>query len=412
MLKMDFSKKLVCYVCGLLSLFALAALMSILSAGGNVAMAQGAGELTTITVQGTSKADSPSEASREITQWATSNTAREQIVDILGEPKFQKNKVAIENKIIKQASRFIPFVNPGEPVKDKEGWKMPVELKVSTASLRKMILEAGFMSDVDGPAAVVPMITFTDRTKGASLRWWMGEEKDEAHQLLLQVSRSVHERLQSDFIKQGFYMMNPLGFQSSPLPAALRMERPGQGDMIAITEHLKMSMVARGDVRFMESKSAPNAYDVEVKIQVLQPATNRAIAEVSRQFTTEPGSMSSVVRAKTASEFPEISKDLSAQVLEAWQRGTLNANLVKLAVVGTLNPKQMAEFKAGILKSVTEVKSLKERIFDRGEVTFEADVSGDAKSVAEKLKSVQIAGFQTRVTDASAKALTIEVKAK
>jgi len=90
----------------------------------------------------------------------------------------------------------------------------------------------------------------------------------------------------------------------------------------------------------------------------------------------------------------------------------LNANLVRLAVMGTLNPKQMNEVKAGILKGAPEVKSLKERVFDRGEVDFEADVSGDAKSVAERLKSVQIPGFQTRVTDASAKSLTLEVKTK
>ncbi|MES2965844.1 MAG: hypothetical protein V4760_18330, partial [Bdellovibrionota bacterium] len=179
-------------------------------------------------------------------------------------------------------------------------------------------------------------------------------------------------------------------------PTALRSERPSQSDLVAITEHLKMSMVAKGDVRVTESKSAPNSFDVEVKIQVVQPATNRAIAEVSRQFTTEPGSSTSVIRAKAASEFPEISKDLATQVMDAWQRGTLNANLVKLAVVGTLTPRQMADFKAGILKSVTEVKSLKERVFDRGEVTFEADVSGDAKSVAERLKNVQIAGFPAR----------------
>ncbi|MEK7357301.1 MAG: hypothetical protein AAB250_12690, partial [Bdellovibrionota bacterium] len=276
----------------------------------------------------------------------------------------------------------------------------------------KMVLEAGLLSDVDGPAAIVPMIVFTDRTKGISLRWWLGEEKSETHLMLAQLSRSLHDRLQSDFIRQGFYMLKPLGAQTSPLPPALRSERPTQSELSAIADHLKMSMVARGDVRIMESKSVPNAFDVEVKVQVLQPATNRAIAEVSRQFTTETGAMAAVVRAKATGEFQEISKDLTTQVLDAWQRGTLNANLVKLAVLGTLTPLQMASFKAGVLGSVSEVKSLKERLFDRGEVTFEADVAGDAKSVAERLKTVQIAGFQTRVTDATAKSLTIEVKVK
>ncbi|MEK7358164.1 MAG: hypothetical protein AAB250_17085, partial [Bdellovibrionota bacterium] len=61
--------RLVCYVCALLSIWALAIMLSMM-AGTQPAMAQGAGELTTITVQGTSKADSASEASREITAWA------------------------------------------------------------------------------------------------------------------------------------------------------------------------------------------------------------------------------------------------------------------------------------------------------------------------------------------------------
>ena len=370
-------------------------------------------ELVTVSVEGTSHAENEGDATREIGAWAMSNVAREQVMELIGTERFQKNKANIETKIVKQASRFIPFMNTGKikQLPDKT-WQMPVELKISTASLRRIVLDNGLLSDSDGPAAILPLIAFTDRTKGVSSRWWLGEEKDEAHQALVQMSHTLHERMQLEFIRQGFYMMNPIGLQSSPLPMNLRLERPTQSELVAITDNFKMSMVARGDVRVTASRTLPGAFDVSAKIQVLQPLSGRAIAEVSRQFTTDTGAMNVVLKAKSATELPELAKDLAAQVLDAWQRGTLNANVMRVTVRGVLTPKQMADFKAGLMKNVHEVKALKDRLFDHGSVTFEAEVLGDATVLSDHLKTLEVQGFQVKLAESNQKSVTIDVKPK
>lgn len=403
-------QKIFCLVCGMiLSALLLATVFGALAP--SPAYAQE--ELVTVNVEGVSKAETPLEAAREIQAKATTDAAREQVIELVGDKRYQKSKAQIESKIVRQAVKFIPFVNPGQPVKQPDGsWKMNVEMKISSASLRKMVLEAGFLSDAEGPASILPMIAFTDRTKSISTRWWLGEEKDEAHKFVVQMGRSVHEKLLEEFNRQGFHMIRPLGTQSSPLPELYRVERPSAQELKAISDYYQAPMVARGDVRVREAREVPNSFSVSVKLQVVQASSGRLIAEVSRAFDTDSGNLEAVVRNKLNSELPEIAKDLAVQVLEAWQRGTINANLVRLAVRGNLSPKQMNDFKNSLMRSVREVKSLRERMFEPGQVTFEVDYAGRAPQLAERLKAAELAGFTASVAEASDEGLVLQIKTR
>lgn len=374
-------------------------------------------ELVTLALEGTSKAETSVEAAREIQASLTTNVAREQVTELVGEKRFQKNKGAIESKIVRQAAKFIPFVNPGQPVQQPDGtWRMPVEMKLSMTSLRKMVLEAGLLSDTEGPASIVPMVAFVDRIKGADRRWWLGQDTSEgqreAQKLLGQLERSFHDRVQAELSKQGFHMIKPLETPSSPLPEALRADRPSQADLAILGDYYKASMVMKGDVRLRENREVSGSYIGTVKLQVVQSATGRLIAEVTRQFATDTGSFDNVVRTKFNAELPDLAKDLSIQVLEAWQRGTINANLVKLTVRGPLNPKQLGEFKGALMKSVREVKGLKERLFERGQVVFEVDYGGDPSGLADRLKGLQMQAFDTKVAGAPDQGLALDVKAR
>lgn len=399
-----------CLVCGLLlsALMTAVALSMILP---EPAQAQMTDELVTVTVEGATKADSAPEAARVIQAQALADTARAKAIEVIGEKRYQKSKSVVESKIVRQAVKFIPFVNSDEPVKQPDGtWKMNVELKLSTSSLRKMILEAGLLTDAQGPASIVPLVAFTDRAKNQSSRWWLGETKDDAHKLLHQVSDLVYEKLQSEFNDQGFHVLRPLGTQSSPVPEALRVERPTQAELKSIAEFYQAPLVLKGDVRFRESHEMQGAAQVSIRLQVVQTSTARTIAEVSRAFDTAAGNYEAVVRNKITSELPEISKDLALQVLEAWQRGTINANLVRLSVKGRLTPKELNDFKSALVRSVKEVKSLHERLFEPDQVVFEVDFAGQAPQLAEKLKSFQMPGFQAAVAGAADQGLVLQLK--
>lgn len=379
-----------------------------------VARAQVSDELLTVTYEGMSRLETPIEAQREIQAKAVSETARAQALELLGEKRYQKNKGPVETRIVRQAVKFIPFVNPGSLQKLPDGsWKMPVEMKISMPSLQKMVLDAGFMSESEGPASILPMIAFVDRTKATSVRWWMGEEKGEAHRFLAQLGRSVHQALGLELLRQGFHLIRPQGLTVSPLPEAFRVDRPSSQELKFISDYFQATMILKGDVRLREARTRSGVYLCSVRLQVVQTASGRTIGEVSRTIETEAGAYEAVVRAKVNAEMPEIAKDLAVQVLDAWQRGTLNANLLRLAVRGPLNPRQVTEFKSELLKSVREVKSMRERLFEPGQITFEVDFAGQPDQLAERLGSAQLEGFATRVaaSGSGGAGVTIDVRA-
>ena len=377
---------------------------------------QTTGDLVTISVDGVSKAGSAVEAAREIQGTVISDAARAHVTEIIGEKRYQKNKSVIENKIIKQSGKFIPFVNVGQPVSLPDGsWKMSVELKLSMSSLRKMIIDNGFMNDAFGPSTILPTISFVDRRTGVSLRWWQGEPKDETRKFLQQLSQQFHHRIQGEFSRQGFHVIKPLGLQISPLPESYRADRLSGADLIFVSEYYGASMVLRGDVRLREAKDSAgrlmSVAQIAIKIEIIQANSGRVVAEVSRQFDADSGAYETAVRSKIGSEAVEIAKDLATQVFEAWQRGTLNSNLMRLAVRGQLTPKQLAELKSGIMQGMRELKTLKERSFETGQVVFEVDYSGERNAFDEKLKGLQLTAFTTKVSDSSENGVVLDVKA-
>jgi hypothetical protein len=391
-------------------------LFSMVAAGSfsaGTAVSQVSEELTNMTQEGTTRASSAPEAAREIQNSVTSEIARAQAIDILGEKRYLKNKNLVETRIVKQSAKFIPFVNPGIPSQNTDGtWKMAVELRLSKASLRKMILDVGLMNDADGPSAILPMIAFIDRKNGVSLRWWQGEPKDDAHKFLSGISVSFHDRLQTEFSKQGFHLVRPLGTSISALPEPYRADRLAVADQGFVADFFSVPMIMRGDVRFRESRDSAGIVLGAIKLEVVQASSGRTVAEVSRQFETEPGAFEAVIRTKLGTETPEIAKDLATQVLEAWQRGTLSSNLIRLSVRGTLSPKQLTDLKNSLVQNVREVKSLKERAFETGQVLFEVDYTGEPGPLAEKLKLVHLPAFETHVSSATEKGIDLDVKTR
>lgn len=377
------------------------------------ARAQLAEELIAISVEVVSKAKSQGEAVREAQAQVMAETARAQVIEIVGEKRYQQNRPVIEAKIVRQAAKFIPVVNPGRARQQPDGtWKVPVEVKLSASSIRRMVLETGILSDAEGPASIVPLVAVVDRTKGLTVRWWLGETRAQPYGSLLELNRSFHEILQGEFSRHGFHLIRPQGSQNSPLPEHLRSERPSLGEMRSIAQYYNAPMFMKGEVRFRESETSPGEVVCQIRLQVVHAGTDRSVAEASRAFEVGSGNMESAIRTRMTAELPDIAKDLSQQVLDAWQRGTLNANLIRLAVRGNLTPQHLAEFKSGLLRSVKEVKGLKERLFDQGQVTFEVDYTGEEKRLAEKLGRLQIPNFAIRLAESSGTNLTLEVRAR
>lgn len=363
-------------------------------------------ELISVTSEGTTTAPSPTEAAREIQAKAVSGSAREQVIEIIGEKRYAKNKALVENRIVRESAKFIPFVQPGDPVKLPDGsWKMKVDLKISLGSLRKMVIDTGLMTDADTPVTMVPLIAFTDRTKGLNYRWWMADPRDDLRKSLIEWSSVVQLGLHKELMRQGFHLLLPVeAGLSNALPPVFRVDRPASQDLRQIGEYMGVSMALRGDVRVKEAREGTgsaggqqNQWQILVRLEVLPVQGGRTVAEISRTLDTDVGPAELVVKRKLEKEISEMAKDLATQVFDAWTRGTLAATTVKLAVRGNLSPKQLGDFRSQMTRSVRDVKAIRERLFEPGRVVFEIDFAASPEEFKERLKAMELPGFTDKL---------------
>lgn len=384
--------------------FALVLLAGLLSFGFSEAYAQGVDdELVSVTSEGTSKSTSQVEAAREIQSKAITGTAREQVIEMIGDKRYAKNKAIVENRIVREATKFIPFVQPGDIQKAPDGsWKMKIDLKVSLGSLRKMVIDTGLLTDADTPVTILPMIGFTDRMKGVSFRWWMGDSRDDSRKSVVEWARIVERGLHKELLQQGFHLQLPLeGTVSNAIPPVFRVDRASSQDLKQLGEYLGISMALRGDVRVKDSKENLGGWQIQVRLEVIPVQGGRTVAEISRTFETDPGPADIVVRKRLEKEIGEMSKDLSTQVLEAWTRGTLAATTLRLAVKGQLTPKQLSDFRTQLGRAMRDIKAMRERVYEPGRVIFEIDYAASPEEFRDRLKAVDLPGFTDKfITDA------------
>ncbi len=379
-------------------------------------------ELLSVTTEGTSKASSQVEATREIQSRALTGTAREQVIEIIGDKRYAKNKAIVESRIVREAAKFIPFVQPGDIVKMPDGsWKMKLDLRVSVGSLRKMVIDTGLLSDADTPVTILPMIAFTDRVKAVSYRWWMGDSRDDSRKSVVEWARIVHQGLHKELMHQGFHLQLPLsGTLSNAIPPVFRVDRASSQDLKQLGEYLGISMALRGDVRVKDSKESLGGWQIQVRLEVIPVQGGRTVAEISRTFETEAGPSEIIVKRKLEKEISEMSKDLASQVLEAWTRGTLAATTLRLAVKGNLTPKQLGDFRSQFTKALRDIKAMRERLFEPGRVVFEIDYAATPEEFRDRLKGIALPGFSEKLivdaelgaADGTTVPFTLEVKPK
>jgi hypothetical protein len=370
--------------------------------------AQDSESLTSLTVEATSQAENAPEAAREIMQSAMAKVAREQALEILGEKKFQKNKGLIERKIVAEASKFIPISNSRNVTQEPDkSFKGQVDLKISLSSLRKIIQATGLLTDSDENAVIIPFIVFRDAKN--SFSWWQNSH-DESKKNLNDISQLFDQSLSEDMFKNSFYVIKPNPLLAQMLPEIFHSENLKKEDYKNLASFFHSNLIARGEVLIKASSAM--AIEINLKIYVMQSSNNREIAEVARTITIERANVPSVLKARLQSIFGDVSKDLSNQVLETWQRGTLGSNSILVSVKGLGSPKQVQDFKNELRKNLKEVKGLKERIFESGQVTFEMEYSANETSIAERLKTAKLDSFDFHFIDANEKVIKTEAISK
>ncbi len=338
----------------------------------------------------------------------TNDVARE----LMGPEKFEKNKSLIRSKIEKMSGRYISYVKPGDMValNPGPGYSMGFLMKVSLANLKTLLQNAGLLNENDTLPVVLPIISLYDRVGVSAYKWWQPGDLSNK-KFLVNNARGVEESLRQAFKKQQFHLIRPVDMNASQLiPSVYQNDRVSPDDMEFLGRLFQAPLVISGEIEVSRSQLGSNLYRIDIRMSAIQLSNNRPIADVSRKYETESGAFETVVDKKLHQVIDSVSQDLAAQVFEAWQKGSVGTNVIRLTVRGEV-PFQQREFlKEKIRTQVSQIKNIKERLISGNTVTYEVDSSSTPQELGQKLNLLDFNGFKFQMSSATDKEVVLELK--
>ncbi|MFN7454360.1 MAG: hypothetical protein ACK5RO_06830 [Pseudobdellovibrionaceae bacterium] len=352
----------------------------------------------------------PLTAKNELMSDAMTKVSEELIKEIIGEAKYARNRNLIVTKIVRNSPRYIPFSKSGELQSLADGgWKLTTSLRVSVDDLQTMLLEQGLFYEQDSTPLVLPLIVWTDQLVGRSLNW-RSADAEASSSFLAKQARVFENVLKGAFQKNNFYLLRP---QSTGLEKFLpTMFQQGflSPDLESdLAQRFGSQLIVKGQIEIEKAQRSGGGdlAQVSFKLSAVQTLNNRSIAEIVRIFEVERGASEVQIERKLREVNELVAQDLSNQVLEAWQKGTLNATLYRLAVKGRLPLQNQELFKETLRSRVREIKTVRERWISADEVVFEIDSSLSPAEIAKKLVDFSVGSLKYKVVSSTEAELTL-----
>jgi hypothetical protein len=289
--------------------------------------------------------------------------------------------------------------------------EMDVTLKLSLRSLDALLLNEGLLYKMEGPPRALPMISMVDRVNSRSYSWWNSSSTEDKAFLITQAD-GFYKKIRDQLRTRGFYGLNPVSGGFGLLaPEVFQTDNPPTEDFLFLGEFYQGQIVIKGEIIFKPGESS-QSFGIDVKLMALHSGNGRIVGEVIRSYDTEMGSFQKVISEKLASVSDQVAEDLAVQLHDAWKSGTFGASLITLSLVGDLNYQQLSQLKKLILTQVKDVKTLKERFFAPGRVSFEVDSSVNPRQLAEAFKAKSFPRFQLQVGEVRNDGLDLKVTAQ
>lgn len=346
-------------------------------------------------VEGTSKEKNAVQARKEIIEKANEEIAKALVVEMIGEAKYNRNRTVINQKVVRNFNRFTPYVKNGELEQLPDGtYKLSTVARVNMNDLQALLLENGLLYETDGTPTAIPFVKMIDKVNGKSYTWW--SERESSGDLLVIKQEKIFEELLKDaFYKKNFYLQRPASHRFFELlPSAYQSENLRGEDLQTLAEKLGAQIVVMGDIQVMAHRERSDAFAMSVSLTALQASNNRVIAEVVREFETDAGNFETVVDRKFKQAVQSTCQDLAAQVLEAWQKGTIGASLYKVTIRGRLPAQLQESFKDQLKSKVREIKTVRERLISSDGIVFEVDSSVGPQEIAKKAALLEVGGLK------------------
>lgn len=360
-------------------------------------------------VEVTTKEKNPAVARRLLVDQAQTLAIEDLVRETMGPERFQKNRAAIQSKVLKMSSRLIPFSKAGEleALPNEEGFKMTVLVRINVDDLDQLLISQGLYFENDVPPLILPLVLWQDRLNSDRYAWWM-MSADQAPALSAW-NAEFEKILRQEFLKEAFYVLRPQAFRfqdtlggTPPMvltPQDVQNLSQGRGSQVALV----------GDIQLEKGANGP---ELNIKLQVLHVPRNRVLAQAGRKLSLEKASRAGSLSPRIRDAFEAVAKDLANQSLESWQRGAIQSNPYRITVIGGMSPQAIEVFREAFRSKVREVKNLRERIVTAQSVVFEMDSPVAPKEMAQRVSEIEAKDAKIQLKEVLPTELRFQVLAK
>lgn len=351
-------------------------------------------------------------ARKEMQEQAVNQVTEDLAKEMMGSEKYEKQKTQVLNKVTKLSGRYIPYVKPGEmkALQPGPGFNMDFVMKVSPLNLKTILQKLGFLNENDTVPVVLPLIRFHDRVDVNVFKWWQSSDATSKKFLITQ-ARQVEASLSQAFKKQNFHVLRPIENSLSPLvPTPFQSERLSPEDKDFLGQLFQAPLVIDGEVEMARSPSGSNVYKIEIKLSAIQLSNNRTIAEISRKYETDSGLFEVVAEKKLKQNLEALSQDLASQVFDAWQKGTVGTNTLRITFRGFVPIQQREALKEKIQTQVSAVKNIRERLVSSDYLSYEVDSTIAPQELGQKLGQVAVGDLKFSTPSVNDKELVIDIR--
>lgn len=356
----------------------------------------GAASLVEKTVEVSTKQKNSSLARKELMEAAQARAIEEQVRATIGEERFNKNKSVIQNKIVKNSSRLIPFAKAGNMEPEGEGYKLKVLLRINPEEVDVLLVQNGLFYEADVQPILLPIVSWNDSIDGGKAAWWAGSGTP----FLNQANLELETALRNQFLKNGFFVLRPQAFNGRE-SSTVSSQNLSLNEIQTLAASKGAQVVIQGEVKFAVNPNRSNSFVVEIKISTLHVPRNRNLAQVVRRIETDPGSKASAIQPKLKEIFDTVAADLSSQTLEAWQKGSAQSNYYKITINGGMTPAQQEAFREIFKSTIREVKTIRERWISAQSVVFEIDSVVNPRDISKRASELNLGNGKLVLKDVS-----------
>ena len=352
---------------------------------------------------------------------ALNELSRRLVAEMIGQDRYQEEKRKIEKYIIKNRNRYILSTQSSRPaLLDNGDFSFAVTIKVSKENLKNLLLDHNLFYASKGSVCLLPIVSFIDSfgSEEKSYSWWLKAQNGPAGELLKPMASAFFNMLSEEFVKQGFYALNPVfqrmaeGTPSTVLPKKSSRVR----NFVPLAEFWICDIILSGYVQAgavssrglfaltdllspfkkREEDFSVSQHLIQFSFNVFNIKTRQFLFKLNKQFPL-PLAGQKNLKKEMLSHLKGVLDSLIYQLSSYQEEGSLDLNRLMISIQGPLSYAQKEQLKKSLVKKVSGIQSLEEKLLTSSRVIYLAESSQNISAIAQQLKEVSLPKFIIQV---------------